>query len=440
MRRAVRSATCDVIAARLTGTSHEAAEQRAGAVAPERRGGRCAREPAADTVRHDDRLQPRVRVREAALERLAAAEKSVLPHAVAGRLADRVRQQDEADGRVAVREVATRLVVRLDASEAEPVPGRRGTPAALERDARELDMELAPAQERRPVAPPGRVEGEEEREVVVEPRRVVRQPERQGMSARESPLPSANLLAEVGAASGEVRLPTVERERRARLPADYLAAELGAPGMPSGQQLREQRLDPRPDGGLGEGACGGAAVGGRADGSELVGRPVPEEARDAHGSRRRQVEREDRHEPASRVAAYVQDERPVVPVQPPPGRGPLPRREDVPGRLGQGGPLVAKRVERGGRFDEHRLGARRVSAGAHRRSAAATRDASGTRRASRRPCIATAHAAAPAGDGAKAWNPTYWRNVDVQRSFHGSSSPSSSYVARPVDTARATIA
>src|SRR5829696_2047219 len=236
MRRAVRSATCDVIAARLTGLRHEAAEQRAGAVATKRRGGRSPGEPAADAARHDDRLEPRIRVREAALERLAAAEEPVLPHAVAGRLADRVREQDEPDGRVAVREVATRLVVRLDASEAEPVPGRRGTPveleepetepATLERDVRELDMELAPAEERRVSAPPGCVKPEEEREVVVEPRRVIRQPERDRMSARESPLPSSDLLAEVGAPSGEVRLPAVERDGRARLPADDLPVEL----------------------------------------------------------------------------------------------------------------------------------------------------------------------------------------------------------------------
>src|SRR5215218_5118285 len=371
---------------------------------PVSRGARAARARGRFEARR--RLLPR----RAVPGRPASRRPSRRPDPVARRLTDRVRQEDEPDGSVAASEVATRLVVGLDPPEPEPIPGGRRTPIqvekpeteppALERDARELRVELAPAQERRLGAPPRFVEAEERPEVVGESRRVIAQAEREAVVAGEPPLPPADLLAEVRTPSGQVGLPAVERQRRAGFPADDVPAELGAPRIPAGQKLCEEQVEPRPRHDLCDRAGCGGAVACRADGPQLIGRAVPQEAGDAYGSLQRQVEREDRRQPASRVATGVEEERPFVPALPPPGRGPLPAREDVPARLGEAGPLVPKRVERRDRLDVQRLGARRLRACAHRRSMAATRDASGTRRASRRPWVATTQDAVPAGDGA----------------------------------------
>jgi hypothetical protein len=173
----------------------------------------------------------------------------------------------------------------------------------------------------------------------------VRQPHLDLVVAPQLAVAAPHLLAEVAALGREelVEAAALGRERGALLAVDLARSEPLPPALrrcqPVGQQqvpltlaLAEEAQQGRPH---------GVAVLGRAHGAELVGGPVPEEAQRPHGTSLREVEREDGDEPAVRVAAPGNPQRPGIPVDAPPGVRPLPGREQVAAPLGQRVPLLA---------------------------------------------------------------------------------------------------
>src|SRR5205807_1206592 len=132
------------------------------------------------------RLQARILACEAVLVVLAAAQEAVLALAVRERFADRVAGQERPGPEPAPGEVTADLEVRVDRAEAEAVPDGCGRsleleepepePAAPVRRPRELAVERLPAGELG-AGPACLVQPEEDVEVAVEPRRIVREPE-----------------------------------------------------------------------------------------------------------------------------------------------------------------------------------------------------------------------------------------------------------------------
>src|SRR5215208_1868716 len=182
------------------------------------------RDRSAGAPANGDRLDAVVARGEAVLVALAAAEEAVLAHTGVHGLLDRVRQQDQADrGALPVR-VAPRLVVRLGAPEAEPVPGGHGVairlgqpeakPAALESHRGEALVERRPGPRQRLgalIAPAGLVQANETAYVGREARGVVAEPEAEPVLALELPPLPPELRAEVPAAPGQVLLPATRR-------------------------------------------------------------------------------------------------------------------------------------------------------------------------------------------------------------------------------------
>ena len=89
----------------------------------------------------------------------------------------------------------------------------------------------------------------------------------------------------------------------------------------------------------------GGPIGRVADGSELVGGAVTDEAQDAERTEPGLVERPDRDEVAVAVTAGEQHEGPVAAEVPPPRRRPLPGAEHVVTAGGQRPPLGLERRE-----------------------------------------------------------------------------------------------
>src|SRR5919198_1363611 len=187
-----------------------------------------------------------------------------------------------------------RLVIRLDAGEAEAVPDRRGLsvelqepesePAAIERAFRELAVErLGPAGEARALVAPSRsVEAEEDVQVGGELVAIVREAKAQLMLARELPLAPPNLRAEVCASLGQHLVPgrAIHAQDRTGTPPKRPSSDQAAPGRVPREQLAEKNVPALPAERLSQRTRGRGAVRRRADRPQLVGRAVADEADD----------------------------------------------------------------------------------------------------------------------------------------------------------------
>src|SRR3989442_4538547 len=214
----------------------------------------CASE---ETSRKGDRLEPRVRVREAVLVALTSAQEAVLNHPVfEGRL-DRVREQDETDGGAVPRRIAAGLVAAFHAGEAQTVPGCHGSPVELEKPepkpaarecaSRELAMESGLRRELRAFAPVRAMQREQGVKVCLESFGIVGQSITELVFACDPPLLVAQLLEQPAAPRRQKFVPPRPFETRhgARVVPQHLAADQAAPAL-VGWDLRPEKDVPAP--------------------------------------------------------------------------------------------------------------------------------------------------------------------------------------------------
>jgi hypothetical protein len=120
-----------------------------------------------------------------------------------------------------------------------------------------------------------------------------------------------------------------------------------APALVAAEAVADQQVGPPAPVGE-EGAEGGGhalAVGGSADRPELIRGTVADEAQDAQRPHAIQVEGEDHGDRAGGVAPGDHPQLAVPAEMAPPDGGPLRGGEDVPGGLGEAGPVSAGGVE-----------------------------------------------------------------------------------------------
>jgi len=268
-----------------------------------------------------------------------------------------MREQEEADRQWLVRRVSTRLVVATHLRDDVTQPrGNRSPveleqpepqPAAVERGAGDVTVERRVGEVRLVRAPAGTVQREQRVEVAVE-RLLVRETEPHLAFPFQLPGPATQLLPEVGAAPGEVRLPTVSGDEQDRtcLPAPGSRPEELGPALFPRQLFADEDL-----GVHGAESCAecmrdprfGSA---HEHGPELVPWSVADEANDSGQPPPPRVQGENGDESAVHGPARVQQELVSFPEVPPPGVVPLPGGEDPPTAIGESSPLPAKLVER----------------------------------------------------------------------------------------------
>jgi hypothetical protein len=161
----------------------------------------------------------------------------------------------------------------------------------------------------------------------------------------------AHLLAEVGAAGGQVAVPAAgaEPHHRAGLLGQPPAAQQGAPVLAAGELLGQQQVGAEPVQAATQAAGQQHAVVGVADRTELVGRAVAEKPQDLQRPAPPPVQGQQ----ADRLAGpadHGEAQGAALPVPIPPGRRPLPGGEQVAAALGQFGPERPQRGQLAGRL------------------------------------------------------------------------------------------